>query len=131
MRQIVGGLPIRDGKVMLGFRARHKKVWPRTWDALGGHIEPGETPQQALVREFGEEAAITPTAFSLLTELRFADDAGDWQYFMYRIDAWDGGEPSIANDEHSALGWFTFTEAAALPDLATQDYVALFKSLEG
>jgi 8-oxo-dGTP pyrophosphatase MutT (NUDIX family) len=28
---------------------------PGTWDVAGGHVEPGETPQQALAREIEEE----------------------------------------------------------------------------
>jgi 8-oxo-dGTP diphosphatase len=131
MRQIVGGFPVRGGKLLLGFRAPHKPVRPRTWDAIGGRVEPGETPAEALVREFGEEVAIVPTIYRLLTEFSFSGDGDAWRYFMYRIDAWTGGEPRIANDEHTDLRWFTPAEAAALPDLAAPDYIPLFAALEG
>ena len=131
MRRIVGGLLVRDGKVLLGFRAPHKAVWPRTWDAIGGRVEPGESPDEALVREFGEEIAIIPTVYRLLTEYTYSDGENAWRYFMYRIDAWNGGEPRIANDEHTDLRWFPLREAAALPDLAASDYIALFRALEG
>lgn len=50
-------------------------------------------------------------------------------YHMYAVREWRG-EPSIINDEHTELRWFTFEEAKALPDLALEeDYRQLFDSL--
>lgn len=50
-----------------------KKDWQyNLYNGLGGKIEPNETPQQAMVREFGEEAGIITHAedWSLSTVLR-------------------------------------------------------------
>ena len=43
----------RDGKVLLALRAR-----PRLWSLPGGRIEPGETAEQAALRELREEVGI-------------------------------------------------------------------------
>ena len=40
-------LALRDNKPGIPF--------PNHWDLIGGHVENGETPDQALVREFKEE----------------------------------------------------------------------------
>jgi 8-oxo-dGTP diphosphatase len=40
-------LALRDNKPGIPF--------PNHWDLIGGHVEEGETPEQALVREFKEE----------------------------------------------------------------------------
>ena len=40
---------LRDDKQTIPF--------PNHWDLFGGHLEPGETPEQALVREVHEELA--------------------------------------------------------------------------
>lgn len=35
-------------------------VYPGSWGFFGGHLEPGETPEAALVRELQEEIHYTP-----------------------------------------------------------------------
>jgi len=62
----------RDGSalVLLGRRAANREFYPDVWDVLGGHLEPGETSEQALVRELREEISVTPTAWASLGEFR-------------------------------------------------------------
>lgn len=50
-------LYLRDNKPGIPF--------PNCWDLIGGHIEEGETPEEALIREVKEELGIT------LDEFRF------------------------------------------------------------
>lgn len=52
-------------------------------------------------------------------------------YHMYAVTAWDGGEPTMIGDEHTELVWFTPEAAAALPDLALDEYKRLFGQLIG
>ncbi|MGZ0149725.1 GNAT family N-acetyltransferase [Kribbella sp. WER1] len=52
----VGAL-IRDEqhRVYLQRRTADRRLLPGIWDIVGGHLEPGETPEQALAREVEEE----------------------------------------------------------------------------
>lgn len=52
----VGVLVVRDGKILTGLRRTEG-----TFCGPGGHIEVGETPEQAALRETQEEFGITPT----------------------------------------------------------------------
>ena len=51
-----------DGNaLLLQKRAMSKDIFPGRWDmAVGGHVDSGETPDQAAVREMGEELGMPP-----------------------------------------------------------------------
>jgi 8-oxo-dGTP diphosphatase len=121
---IVGGLLVRNGRLLLGRRSPDKRLCPNAWDLLGGHVETGETEQEALVRELQEEIGVRPTRFERLAAWRFPAGA---RFSVYLVHAWSGGEPAICNPEHTALGWFTVEAACALTDLAAPEYRALFQ----
>jgi 8-oxo-dGTP diphosphatase len=55
----------RGDEVLLLAGAPDKKLWAGKYNGLGGHIEPGETPHQAAVREVAEEAGLSVEALTL------------------------------------------------------------------
>ncbi|PLP56282.1 NUDIX hydrolase [Mesorhizobium loti] len=124
----VGALFINDeGKVLLGLRAAWKRAWPAHWDTVGGHVEPGETLEAALVREAREEVGVTPTAFTLMAsvEERHPELYGKAIHHVFRVSAWEGGTPANICDEHTELRWFDIAELQALPNLVDCDYPRL------
>ena len=49
----------KAGRMYLQKRAASKDIFPGRWDtSVGGHVAPGETPDQAIRREAREELAI-------------------------------------------------------------------------
>ena len=49
----------RDGNIFLQLRSLDKDIQPGKWDtSVGGHVNPGETIEQAVVREAREETGI-------------------------------------------------------------------------
>lgn len=102
----VGVLVLRDGKVLTG--VRKSDFYPFTIGGPGGHIEKGETPEQAAVRETQEEFGITPTELIPLTvRTGLAEEFGVPEYFLFtqydgEIDCADHSE--VVAPQMSDLG---------------------------
>ncbi len=54
---VATGVLVHQGKVYIQKR-RLDDVWPGLWEFPGGVIEPGESPESAVVREFDEETGV-------------------------------------------------------------------------
>lgn len=100
-----------DGRVLLGRRAATRAWHPGVWDVPGGHCEPGERPEDALVRELREELDVTPTAWTHLATTR----DGDVTLHLYRVTCWDGTPRNRQPEEHDALAWVSVDDACRLP----------------
>ena len=113
-----------DGKVLLGLRAPSKKVWPQHWDTIGGHVEDGESLDDALIREVQEEVGVTPTRFRLIATVkeRKPEIYGDALHHVYAVTAWQGGDPANICDEHTELKWFSVSEMLLLTNIVDSDY---------
>ncbi len=57
MLQVVAALIEHDGKILACQRARGQR-FELMWEFPGGKVEPGEIPEQALLRELREELAV-------------------------------------------------------------------------
>jgi mutator protein MutT len=82
------------------------------WNGVGGKLEPGETLEQALVRECQEEIDVTPTQFHKIAEHDFILDSlgqNAWHMFVhtYICTEWKG-EP--VETEEMAPQWFKLTD---------------------
>ena len=92
-----------DGRVLIAQRPPQKAM-AGLWEFPGGKIEPGESPESALIRELAEELGIT-VKDACLAPFTFASHAyADFHLLMplYVCRRWDG-EPMAR--EHSALKW--------------------------
>ena len=56
---VVAGVFVRGGRLLLARRPEGRD-WAGLWEFPGGKVEPGETPEDALVREWREEMDVTP-----------------------------------------------------------------------
>jgi 8-oxo-dGTP diphosphatase len=71
--EVVGAIIKDGGKYLVGQRAAHK-TQGGLWEFMGGKIEPGETPQQALKREIFEELGADCTPADPIYELTVETD---------------------------------------------------------
>lgn len=82
----VGVIVVKDGKVLTGKRL--EKGTEGQICGPGGHIEQGETPEQAAVRESREEFNITPT--KLIPMGDGPEESNGLQPFLFLCTEYDG-----------------------------------------
>lgn len=105
MRNIVNALLLRQGTVLLARRNPHRKAYPGLWSFPGGHVEAGETLEQALIRETSEEVNVAPVTYSAVAQIADPNATSEpITYHMYAVREWNG-RPSIIDDEHTELRW--------------------------
>ncbi len=82
------------------------------WNGLGGKLEPGESPEQCVLREVREEAGLEilqPRYHGLLV---FADFKGDdWYVWVFTADRFSG---ELAESGEGRLQWIPDEEIARL-----------------
>jgi 8-oxo-dGTP diphosphatase len=102
--------------VLLGRRAANREFYPDVWDVPGGHLEPGESSEQALVRELREEIGVTPTAWASLGEFRESLPGGNGSIVLhlYAVTSWNGAPRNLSPEEHSEVAWFAVEDACRL-----------------
>jgi 8-oxo-dGTP diphosphatase len=93
----------RDGRVLLAQRPEGKSM-AGLWEFPGGKVEPGETPEAALIRELREELGIE-TWKSCLAPLTFASHAYEAFHLLMPLFACRKWEGTPQSKEGQALKW--------------------------
>jgi len=130
--EVVVGLIVRSGRILLGRRSAEREFYPDVWDMFGGHMEPGEGHEQTLVRELEEELGIKPVQWRFLETLTVDLPAVNASppdlliVHIYLVTDWTGTPVNMQPEEHSTIGWFSVEEAVRL-ELADAIYPTLFE----
>jgi 8-oxo-dGTP pyrophosphatase MutT (NUDIX family) len=111
-----GGVVVRGEEVLVIVPTRRGAQGQRVLGLPKGHVDPGETPEQAAAREVREEAGV---------EAELVDRLGDVRYFYQRegrrifkrvvfyLFAYRAGSPDDHDDEVEEARWMPLAEAAA------------------
>ena len=102
-----------DGRVLVAQRPEGKAL-AGLWEFPGGKIEPGETPEAALIRELKEELSIDVTA-SCLAPFTFASHAYDDFHLLMPLFVCRVWEGIVRPREGQATKWL---QPAALSGIA-------------
>jgi mutator protein MutT len=107
-RQTVGGILVSKSKILLGKR-RADRLYPNIWDIFGGHIEEGETKEDALKRELDEEIGICVKDFEFIETYQDKDPTYgiDYTHHIYIIHTWEGNPENKVPKEHESIRWFS------------------------
>lgn len=66
VKQVAVGIFYRENQILLGQRAPEEGRFAGYWEFPGGTVEKGESPEQALVREFKEELGVDLDQYRLI-----------------------------------------------------------------
>ena len=108
MTEVVAALIWRGEKFMICQRPAHK-ARGLLWEFVGGKVEPGETKEQALIRECREELAVTLSVGEI-----FMDVVHEYPDLTVHLTLFNAtiakGEPVML--EHNDIKWITPSEIA-------------------
>jgi 8-oxo-dGTP diphosphatase len=97
----------RDGDRLLVIQRSSTVRAPLQWCFPGGGIEPGETPADAIVREFREEVGLEVRAVRPLYRWLREDGFLDLEWWEVEVV---GGELRLNHDEVADARWLTDEE---------------------
>ena len=120
--RVVAALLFHEGRLFATQRGYGD--WKGYWEFPGGKIEPGETPQEALIREIREELDVGIRVFSHACDVEYdyPEFHLSMQCFRCEITA---GEPKLieheaarwlGRDELDSVGWLP-ADRMILPDI--------------
>ena len=102
-----------DGRVLLAQRPAGKSM-AGLWEFPGGKVEPGETPEAALIRELHEELGIGTWA-SCLAPLTFASHGYDDFHLLMPLFACRRWTGSVIPLEGQTLAWVRAGDLKSYP----------------
>lgn len=106
MIEVVAALIWADNKFMICQRPAHK-ARALLWEFVGGKVEPGETKEQALIRECREELGVSVSVGDVFMEVTH-----EYPDITVRLTLFNAaiGEGTPQKLEHNDIHWITPAE---------------------
>ena len=109
MIEVVAALIWDNDKFMICQRPVNK-ARSLLWEFVGGKVEPGETKEQALIRECQEELAVTLSVGDVFMDVRHRYTDITVHLTLFNATIAEGVPQKL---EHNDIKWITFEE---IPD---------------
>ena len=114
------------GEILLQRRAATKARHPNVWAKTGGHVDSGETPEEAIQREVKEEVGILiPKEQIEIISIRKSKNP-DNNFFIYNFIFtvnYKIEEYKLQNEEVSEVKYFTIEEIVQAKKSKNKDFV--------
>lgn len=108
-----------DGRIFVQRRSPDRRLFPNTWDIVGGHLDGDETVQEALYREVEEETGWrVSVVIGEVGEYRYTGNDGVPRIetdYLVRVDG-DLTRPRLEVGKHTECRWLTEGELDVLDE---------------
>ena len=111
---------ITDGSRML-LQNRTKDDW-QGYTLPGGHVEPGESFVDALIREMKEETGLTILDPRLVGVKQFPLENGRYVVLLFKATRWSG---DLISSEEGQMEWIEYSELSTVKTV--DDFDALLR----
>lgn len=111
MTDVVAALIWDKDRFLVCQRPAHK-ARGLLWEFVGGKVEPGETPQEALIRECREELAVTVRVGDVFMEVIHAYPDLSVRLTLFNAVITDGIPQKL---EHNDIRWITKAQIDGFP----------------
>ena len=119
MTEVVAAL-IWDGDRFLACQRPAHKARGLLWEFVGGKVEPGETKEEALIRECREELAVTVSVGEVFLEVTHQYPDLTVHLTLYHAAIAAGVPQKI---EHNDIRWITVEEIDQYPFCPADDVI--------
>lgn len=103
-----------DKVLMINRNKRENDIHLGKWNGLGGKFNPGETPEECVIREVYEESGLlikNPKLKGFLTFPAF-DEEEDWYVFVFTANEFSG---KLIESNEGELEWIEWERVTELP----------------
>jgi 8-oxo-dGTP diphosphatase len=101
MQKVSAAVIVKAGKYLIAKR-KHGGSLSDKWEFPGGKVEPGENPQEGLVREIYEEFEIRVRVGNFIGSHRFRNEERDYELMAYYTEYLSG---ELKLHEHQDVQW--------------------------
>ncbi len=105
---------IEYGNEVLFVKRSQNVSLPGTWSIPGGKVDPGETLEQAAIREIREECGVVVSDLIYLATVYICNDEFDYEFTMFRYTALERPEVILDTYENDNYAWLDRQEVAKL-----------------
>jgi len=120
---------IKNGKILITQRSHQRPHAPGQWEIITGHVDQGETFQEAAKREVKEEVGLTVDVLEPFNTFHFFSDHDKVEHQgVSFVCKYLGGEVKLDKNEQIDFKWATPAEAVKL--ITDKSIIASVKKIE-
>jgi 8-oxo-dGTP diphosphatase len=106
MQKVTAAIIIRNNMYLIAKRKTGGSLSGK-WEFPGGKVEPGETPEQGLVREIDEEFGVAVKVGKFVGSHKFNNEEKEYELLAYYCEILSG---EITLNVHEDMKWISIRE---------------------